>query len=138
MGPVEGFNVLPLILGVVYYMHTKYLSPPSSTPLTPEQQMQQKMIKWMTVVLFPLFMYNAPAGLSLYFIANSTIAIFENKWIRAHITKHGLLDLEKLKTQRAGQGPGFLARLQAAAEQRAKLVEQKRAQQARGKGFRER
>jgi YidC/Oxa1 family membrane protein insertase len=138
MGPVQGLNVLPLILAVVYYMHTKYLTPPTTTPLTPEQQMQQKMIKWMTVVLFPLIMYNAPSGLSLYFIANSTLAIFENKWIRRHIERHGLLDLEKIKAERAARGPGFFQRLQAAAEERARLVEQKRARQARGKGGRSR
>jgi YidC/Oxa1 family membrane protein insertase len=138
MGPVQGLNVLPLILAVVYFMHTRYLTPPTSTPLTPEQQMQQKMIKWMTVVLFPLIMYNAPSGLSLYFIANSTLAIFENKWIRRHIEKHGLLDLEKIKAARAARGPGFFQRLQAAAEARAKLVEQRRAQQQRGRGGRSR
>lgn len=133
MGPVQGLNLLPLILAVVYYMHTRYMTPPSSTPLTPEQEMQQKMIKWMTVVLFPLFMYNAPSGLSLYFIANSTLAIFENKWIRRHIDKHGLLDLEKLKAERAARGPGFFQRLAAAAEARARQVEQRRAQQQKGR-----
>lgn len=138
MGPIQGFNLLPLILGVVYFIHTKYMTPPSSTPLTPEQEMQQKMIKWMTVVLFPLFMYNAPSGLSIYFIANSTLAIFENKWIRRHVEKHGLLDIEKMKAARAARGPGFFTRLQQAAEARAKLVEQKRAKEARGKGHRSR
>jgi len=138
MGPIQGLNLLPLILAVVYFMHTKYMTPPSATPLTPEQQTQQKMIKWMTVVLFPLFMYNAPSGLSVYFIANSTIAIFENKWIRRHVEKHGLLDIEKMKAARAARGPGFFTRLQQAADARAKLVEQKRAKEARGKGHRNR
>lgn len=129
LGPISSLNILPLILGAVFFVHQKYLTPPSTTQLTPEQEQQQKIVKWMSVIMFPLFMYNSPAGLSLYFITNSTLAIFESKWIRAHAEKHGLLDLEKMRQERAkngkgASGGGFMAKVMAAAEKKRQEMEQ--------------
>ena len=98
--------------------------------MTPEQEQTQFMMKIMMVVMFPLFMYNAPSGLAVYFITNSVLAIFESKYIRSHIAEHDLLNVDKLKQSKK---PGFMARLQQAAEQRAKMVEQMKQQQARRK-----
>ncbi|MBL8999940.1 MAG: membrane protein insertase YidC [Phycisphaerae bacterium] len=124
LGPITSINLLPLLLGIVFYIQQKYLQPPTATQLTPEQEMQAKMMKWMTVFLFPLMMYNAPAGLALYFTVNSTLAIFESKWIRSHMEKHGMLDLDKIKAAREArkrakstETGGFMARLQQIAEQ---------------------
>lgn len=131
MGEVTGINIMPLILGVVFFVHQKYLTPPTTATLTPEQRQQQQMVKVISVVLFPLFMYNAPSGLSLYFITNSTLAIFESRWIRAHIDRHKLLEV---KPRAKGKKPtGFLARLQAAATERARLVEQAKKRQGKGR-----
>ncbi|MEM1330845.1 MAG: membrane protein insertase YidC [Planctomycetota bacterium] len=137
MGPIHGINVLPLLLGVVFYVQQKYLTPPPSASLSPEQEQQQKIIRVMTVVMFPLFMYNAPAGLSLYFITNSTLGILEARWIRSHAEKHGLLDVDKMREQakarRAGKPAktgGFLERLQQAAEEQQRLREQREKGQA--------
>ncbi|MDX2146734.1 MAG: membrane protein insertase YidC [Planctomycetota bacterium] len=114
IGPISSLNVLPFVLGAVFFVHQKYLSPPTTATMTPEQELQMKMVKWMSVFLFPVFMYNAPSGLAIYFIANSTLAIFENKWIRRHIDKHDLLNVEKMKAQRK-PGGGFMGRLMEAA-----------------------
>ncbi|MGP1346562.1 MAG: YidC/Oxa1 family insertase periplasmic-domain containing protein [Phycisphaerales bacterium] len=92
MGPIDSINILPLLLGVVFFIQQKYLAPPTSATLTPEQESQQKIIKVMMVIMFPVFIYNAPSGLALYFITNSTIAIFESRWIRSHADK---MDLTK-------------------------------------------
>jgi YidC/Oxa1 family membrane protein insertase len=83
LGDVDSINILPFILGIVFFIQQKYLTPPQTTQLTPEQEQQQKIMRVMTVVMFPLMMYNAPAGFVLYFATNSTIAIFESKLIRA-------------------------------------------------------
>ncbi len=126
MGSVSSLNLLPILLGFVFFAHQKYLTPPTAATMTPEQQTQQKMMKVMTVVMFPLFMYNAPSAMALYFITNSSIAIVENRWIRKHIETHGLLDLDKIKSKkRKGPKPGgFLDRLQqAAAEQQRRREE---------------
>jgi YidC/Oxa1 family membrane protein insertase len=85
LGHITGLNVLPVLMGFVFYVQQKYMTPPPTTALTPEQEMQQKMMKVMTVFLFPVLMYNAPAGLSIYFITNSTLGILESRWIRAHV-----------------------------------------------------
>ena len=67
--------------------------------MTPEQQQQQKIMKVMMVVLFPFMLYNAPSGLTIYFITNSTLGILESRWIRAHIDKS---DLEPKKPRPTG------------------------------------
>lgn len=143
MGGIQGLNILPLLLGVVFYIQQKYMTPPSATPLTPEQQQQQKIMKIMMVVMFPLFMYNAPAGLSLYFMINSSLGILESKWIRAHAE-----ELEKRREAHAAAAgvdtraydrkpkassgkpakPGFFARMQAEVERRQKLIEEQKRQ----------
>lgn len=150
MGPIDGLNLLPLLLGVVFYLQQKYLQPPQATPMTPEQEQQAKIMRVMTVVLFPLMMYNAPAGLALYFATNSTLAILESKWVRAKAEEEykekeavkaaqiatrasgagmSMWDRkEKLKKQEEPQG--FMAKLRKMAEDAQKMREQ----QAKMKG----
>lgn len=117
---ISAINLLPILLGGVFYFHQKFLTPPTTTTMTPEQESTQKMVKVMSVVMFPVFMYAAPSGLSLYFITNSTLAIFENKWIRHHMQKHGLLDPDKIReqTRQRRESGGFMARLQQLAAER--------------------
>jgi membrane protein insertase Oxa1/YidC/SpoIIIJ len=76
-------------------------------------------MKWMMVFMFPLLMYNAPCGLTLYFIVNSTLGIMESKYIRSHMAKYEKERAERGETQK---GQGFLARLQAMAEERQKQM----------------
>lgn len=120
MGPIASFNILPILLGLVFYFHQKFITPPPSATTTPEQRQQMAIVKWMMVVLFPLMMYGAPSGLAIYFIANSVIAIFESMWIKHIIKKKDLLNPEK--TRRPVPG-GFLARMQELAEQRRQTLE---------------
>jgi YidC/Oxa1 family membrane protein insertase len=123
-GAVASVNILPLLLGVVFFAHQKFLTPPTSATMTPEQEQQQKIIKVMMVVMFPIMMYAAPSGLALYFITNSVMGIIEHKWIRAHMDKHGMLDPEKIRAERKDKGPGFMARLNEAAERQKKMQAQ--------------
>lgn len=99
IGEFRSINILPLLLAVVFFIQQKYLTPQTTATLTPEQEMQQKMVKWMMVVMFPLFMYAQPSALALYFITNSTLGILESKWIRAHMEKKGLLDVDKMRAE---------------------------------------
>ncbi|MDQ7012879.1 MAG: YidC/Oxa1 family insertase periplasmic-domain containing protein [Planctomycetota bacterium] len=126
MGQINSINILPLLLGVVFYLQQKYLQPPTSSVMTPEQKSQQKMIKVMMVVMFPLIMYGAPSGLALYFITNSTLGIIESRWIRANATKSGMLEEGNLK-KKPKEG-GFMARLQ-------KLALEKQQQQEAQRGM---
>lgn len=142
MGPIQGLNILPLLLGVVFYIQQKYMTPPSTGQLTPEQEQQQKIMKVMTVVMFPVFMYNAPAALSLYFMVNSSLGILESKWIRAHadelekrreahLAAGGTAPHDRKRGKQPAAKPGFFARLQAEVERRQKLIEDQKRQSAK-------
>jgi YidC/Oxa1 family membrane protein insertase len=123
LGPISGVNILPVLLGIVFFIQQKYLTPPSTTPLTPEQEQQQKIMKLLMVVMFPLMMYNAPSGLALYFTVNSTLAILESRYIRRHIDKYDLLNVPKKAG--GGKAGGFMANLQALAEAKQKQMQQR-------------
>jgi YidC/Oxa1 family membrane protein insertase len=124
LGPIQSLNLLPFVLGLVFFIQTKYLQPPAPPGgMTPEQLQQQKMMKVMMVVLFPVIMYNAPSGLALYFIANSTLGIIESRWIRKHIDKHDLLKVPPKKAPKPG---GFMERLQKLAEERQKTMQNRK------------
>ncbi len=125
MGPISSLNIMPLFLGVLFYVQQKYMTPPPTTAQTPEQETQAKMMRWMTVFMFPIMMYNAPSGLTLYFFANSALGILESKWIKRHIEKHDLLNVQKIREAKANKGKGFFGRLQEmATAQQAKRAKQ--------------
>jgi YidC/Oxa1 family membrane protein insertase len=131
LGPIESLNILPLLLGVVFFIQQKYLTPPTAPgTLSPEQEQTQFMMKIMMVIMFPLFMYNAPSGLALYFLTNSTLSILESRYIRSHIEKYDLLNVAKHKAKKK-EGGGFFDRVRKAAEERARILEQSKGRQGR-------
>lgn len=77
---VKGLNILPLLLGVVFWLQMKFQPMPQA--MTPEQKTQQAMMKWMMVLMFPLFLYSAPSGLNLYILTSTMIGIWESKRVR--------------------------------------------------------
>jgi YidC/Oxa1 family membrane protein insertase len=79
---IAALNILPLLMAVVFFMQQKYTPKPPAT--SPEQQTQQKMMQWMTL-LFPLFLYSAPSGLNLYILTSTGMGVLESKRIRDHI-----------------------------------------------------
>jgi YidC/Oxa1 family membrane protein insertase len=79
---VASLNVLPIFMAVVFFLQQRYTPKPPAA--TPEQESQQKMMQWMSM-LFPLFLYSAPSGLNLYILTSTTIGILESKRIRDHI-----------------------------------------------------
>ncbi len=103
MGPITGLNILPLLMGVVFFIQQKYLTPPTSATLSPEQQQTQKIMKVMLVVMMPVFLYNAPAGLTLYIMTSSTLGILESRYIRSHVDK---MDLESPPKPRMSPNAG--------------------------------
>jgi YidC/Oxa1 family membrane protein insertase len=132
---MRGINVLPLLMAVVMYFQTK-LQPKPAT-MTAEQQQQQKMMTWMSTLLFPLFLYNGPSGLNLYIMTSTLFGIIESKVIRKHIKEREAIEAARGPTiideeppERGGGGgskkkddpkapkpKGWLARLQERAEQ---------------------
>ncbi|MAY75686.1 MAG: hypothetical protein CMJ31_13410 [Phycisphaerae bacterium] len=135
-GTISSINLLPILMGVLFFLHQKYLTPPSTATMSPDQEQMQKTMRVMFPLMMPIFMYTAPSGLVIYFITNSTLGILESRWIRSHAQKHGLTDPEKIKAAKAARRSsgkqGFLQRLQAMAEEQQKL----RAQAKTGGGKR--
>ncbi|HVT87351.1 MAG TPA: YidC/Oxa1 family insertase periplasmic-domain containing protein [Tepidisphaeraceae bacterium] len=80
---ISGLNVLPILMGVIFWLQMKYQPKPAS--LTPEQEQQQKMMQFMMPVLFPLMLYSGPSGLNLYILTSTGIGIIESKIIRDHL-----------------------------------------------------
>ena len=58
---------------------------PQSMATSPEQESQQKIMRVMMVVLFPVMLYSAPSGLTLYILTSSFVGILESRRIRKHI-----------------------------------------------------
>jgi len=79
---VSAINVLPLLMAVVTWVSQKYQPRPPA--MTPEQEQQQKMMQY-TSLIFPLLFYSMPAGLNLYYVTSMGLGIVESKRIRDHI-----------------------------------------------------
>jgi YidC/Oxa1 family membrane protein insertase len=79
---VDAINLLPILMGFVFFLQQKYT--PQAAAMTPEQEQQRKMMMWMTL-LFPVMLYTGPSGLNLYILTSTTIGIIESKRIRDHI-----------------------------------------------------
>lgn len=88
---IDALNILPLGVAVVQYLSFKYTPRPPAT--TPEQEQQQKMMQWMTLI-FPLMFYKMPSGLNLYYLTSTGLGILEGKITRDHIKKQE--ELEKI------------------------------------------
>jgi YidC/Oxa1 family membrane protein insertase len=81
---LDGINLLPILMALIFYVNTEIqnrLQPKG----TPEQESQKKMMKWMSTLLFPLFLYYGPSGLNLYILTSTLVGIIESKVIRKHI-----------------------------------------------------
>ena len=142
MGHIDSVNVLPVVLGLVFFVQQKYLTPPPTAQLSPEMEMQQKIMKVVIVFLFPIMMYNAPSGLALYFITNSALGIVESRHIRKHFEQQEAEREEILKRNphafsRKDKGEGFFARFQSRiAEAQARAEQVKKQQEAAKKNRR--
>lgn len=74
-------NILPILMAFIFAINMKFTTPP---PATPEQAQQQKIMRIMPFI-FPIFLYSAPSGLTLY-ICCSTLAGIVDSWIvRRHV-----------------------------------------------------
>ncbi|MBY0309203.1 MAG: membrane protein insertase YidC, partial [Phycisphaerales bacterium] len=135
MNEIDSVNILPVVLGTVFFIQQKYMTPPPTAQLSPEMEMQQKIMKVLIVFMFPIMMYNAPSGLALYFITNSTLGILESRHIRRAFEKQEAQREELRKRnphafdKRAE--PGFIARFQARIAEAQARAEQVKAQHSR-------
>jgi YidC/Oxa1 family membrane protein insertase len=123
----ESINVIPLVMSLVFWLQQKYMAPPNTGNLTPEQEQHQKMMKWMSVILFPIMLYAAPSGLTLYIMTSTCVGIIEGRRVRAQIQR---MDLTPRKRE-----PGKQDRLGKLYEAAMRRAQEKRDQ---GRRFKER
>lgn len=77
----RSINILPLAMAFVFYFQMKLTTP---APTNDQQRQQQKIMKIMPFI-FPVMLYSAPSGLTLYITA-STLAGNVDSWIvRKHV-----------------------------------------------------
>lgn len=95
---LTGINLIPILMGGIFWVQQKYMTPPPAMKLSAEQEQQQKLMKIMMVVMFPLMLYSAPSGLTLYIMTSSLIGIVEGRQIRKQVER---MDLEPPKAPKA-------------------------------------
>ena len=82
---IESLNLLPLMMGVAFYLQQQLMPSQANASTNPQMAQQQKMMKIMMPLLFPLMLYKAPSGVNLYIMASTFAGVFEQYVIRKHI-----------------------------------------------------
>ncbi|MDD5459586.1 MAG: membrane protein insertase YidC [Phycisphaerae bacterium] len=80
---IDSFNLLPILMGVAFYLQQKMM--PTQAATNPQMAQQQKMMMIMMPLLFPLMLYKAPSALNLYIMASTFAGVIEQKVIKKHI-----------------------------------------------------
>lgn len=88
LGPY--FNILPIIVVLLFLLQQKLFMPPATDEQT---AMTQKVMTVMTMFM-GLFFFRVPSGLCIYFITSSTWGICERKLVKKMVPKGPQLSLE--------------------------------------------
>ena len=82
---IESLNLLPLMMGVAFYLQQKLMPHQAGASANPQVAQQQKMMMIMMPLMFPLMLYKAPSGVNLYIMSSTFAGVFEQYFIRKHI-----------------------------------------------------
>ena len=80
---VDSFNLLPILMGVAFYLQQKLT--PQQAAANPQVAQQQKMMMIMFPLILPLTLYTAPSGVNLYIMASTFAGVIEQYVIKKHI-----------------------------------------------------
>ncbi|MEM1107494.1 MAG: membrane protein insertase YidC [Planctomycetota bacterium] len=133
----RSLNILPLLMAVVFFFQMKLTTPPAQT----EQQRQQQMIMKFMPFMFPIFLYSAPAGLTLYICCSTLAGIVDSYIVRKHVREQEeagtLFDKKPVKPGgfRDRMRKRFELAAQMAAERQAELQKQKRGESGGNKSY---
>ncbi len=124
----SSINLLPILMGITFFINMKFTTPP---PMNEQQATQQKIMRIMPL-LFPFFLYSAPAGLTLYICASTMAGIVDSYIVRKHVKElEESGDLFKPKERKPG---GFMDKLHKIAETKQAQMEEAKKQQEQNKG----
>lgn len=101
----SAFNIIPILMAVVFFYQQKLTMPPAANE---QAAQQQKMMKWMSV-LWPVLLYAAPSGLTLYILASTGAGIVDSYIVRRHIKAEEARG-ELFKPPPPGAPKGFIGR----------------------------
>ena len=94
---VHGLNLLPILMGVAFYLQQKLMPMQQTTATTnPQLAQQQKMMNIMMPLMFPLMLYNAPSGVNLYIMSSTFGGVFESYVIKKHIREREVQEAQGL------------------------------------------
>lgn len=93
---VQSLNLLPLLMGVAFYLQQKLMPSQAGASANPQAAQQQKMMMIMMPLLFPLMLYNGPSGVNLYIMASTFAGVIEQYVIRNHIRQKDEAESEGL------------------------------------------
>jgi len=93
---VQSLNLLPLLMGVAFYLQQKLMPSQAGASANPQAAQQQKMMMIMMPLLFPLMLYNGPSGVNLYIMASTFAGVIEQYVIRNHIRQKDKAESEGL------------------------------------------
>jgi YidC/Oxa1 family membrane protein insertase len=78
-GGITSFNLLPVLVGVSFYLQQKMTPQPAAA--SPQADQQRKMMNVM-MIFFAVLMYGLPSGLCLYISASSFLGFFEQRYLK--------------------------------------------------------
>jgi len=84
-GKLDSFNLLPILMGVAFYLQQQLMPSQANAAVNPQMAQQQKMMKIMLPLMFPLMLYKGPSGVNLYIMASTFAGVIEQYVIRKHI-----------------------------------------------------
>ena len=84
---IESLNLLPILMGVAFYLQQKLMPTQSAATTNPQMAQQQKMMMIMLPLIMPLALYNAPSGVNLYIMASTFAGVIESYVIKKHIDR---------------------------------------------------
>ncbi len=123
----QAINILPLLMAVVFYFQQKLTTPPAAND---QQKQQQKMMKFV-IFLFPIFLYSAPSGLTLYILASTAAGVVDSYIVRKHIKEQE--ESGELFAKKPVKTGGLRDRIAKAVESKQQQLSQQQQQHKGGK-----
>ena len=125
---LDSVNILPILMAVVFFIQQKFTTQPTAT-MSDQAKQQQKIMKFMTL-LFPVFLYKAPSGLTLYILASTAAGIVDSYFVRKHLNEQE--EAGTLFAKKSAKPGGLMDRVQKAADaKRRQLEDQQRRMQGK-------
>ena len=131
----SAINILPPLMAVVMFLNMKFTQPPPPENETDEQKQQrrqQQIVMRIFPFLFPILLYSAPSGLTLYICASTAAGIVDSYLVRKHVR-----DMEaagKLFEKKPRKQGGFMDRISKTIERKQQMMLEAQKQKASGGG----